>query len=121
MSFIELMNRQIYFTLSLLTIQTQASGKITLVLGNKSMKCVLCKHGTTYTGTVNVTLERDNCIIVLKDVPADIISVKVQQQQFSIVRRDRSIAMPKSKFSALLPNFWNTRSNLKDLEARSNH
>jgi YgiT-type zinc finger domain-containing protein len=43
-----------------------------LVLGNKSMKCVLCKHGTTYTGTVNVTLERDNCIIVLKDVPADI-------------------------------------------------
>jgi YgiT-type zinc finger domain-containing protein len=36
------------------------------------MKCVLCKHGTTYIGTVNVTLERDNCIIVLKDVPADI-------------------------------------------------
>jgi YgiT-type zinc finger domain-containing protein len=66
------MNRQIYFTLSLLTIQIQQSGKITLVLGNKSMKCVFCKHGTTYTGTVNVTLERDNCIIVLKDVPADI-------------------------------------------------
>ena len=36
------------------------------------MKCVLCKHGTTYTGSVNVTLKRDNCIIVLKDVPADI-------------------------------------------------
>jgi YgiT-type zinc finger domain-containing protein len=36
------------------------------------MKCVLCKHGTTSTGTVNVTLERHNCIIVLKDVPADI-------------------------------------------------
>jgi YgiT-type zinc finger domain-containing protein len=36
------------------------------------MKCVLCKHETTYTGTVNVTLERDNCIIILKDVPADI-------------------------------------------------
>jgi YgiT-type zinc finger domain-containing protein len=36
------------------------------------MKCVLCKRGTTYTGTVNVTLERDNCIIVLKDIPADI-------------------------------------------------
>jgi YgiT-type zinc finger domain-containing protein len=36
------------------------------------MKCVLCKHGTTSTGTVNVTLERDNCIIVLKDVPTDI-------------------------------------------------
>jgi YgiT-type zinc finger domain-containing protein len=36
------------------------------------MKCVLCKHGTTYTGTVNARLERDNCMIVLKDVPADI-------------------------------------------------
>jgi YgiT-type zinc finger domain-containing protein len=36
------------------------------------MKCVLCKHGTTHEGIVNVTLERDNCIIILKDVPADI-------------------------------------------------
>jgi YgiT-type zinc finger domain-containing protein len=36
------------------------------------MKCVLCKYGKTYTGTAKVTLERDNCIIVLKDVPANI-------------------------------------------------
>lgn len=36
------------------------------------MKCVLCKHGTTYSGNVTVTLERDNCIIIIKDVPADI-------------------------------------------------
>ena len=36
------------------------------------MKCVLCKHGTTYTGNVTITLERDNCIIILKGVPADI-------------------------------------------------
>jgi YgiT-type zinc finger domain-containing protein len=36
------------------------------------MKCVLCKQGTTYEGTVNLTLERDSCIIILKDVPADI-------------------------------------------------
>ena len=36
------------------------------------MKCVFCKHGTTYSGNVNVTLERDNCIIIIKDVPADI-------------------------------------------------
>jgi YgiT-type zinc finger domain-containing protein len=36
------------------------------------MKCVLCKQGATYAGTVNVTLERDHCIIILKDVPADI-------------------------------------------------
>ena len=44
----------------------------TLVLRNKLMKCVLCKYKTTYNGTVNVTLERDSCIIVLKDVPANI-------------------------------------------------
>ena len=36
------------------------------------MKCVLCKHGTTYSGNVNVTLERDSCIIIIKGVPADI-------------------------------------------------
>ncbi len=36
------------------------------------MRCVLCKHGTTYSGIVNVTIEPDNCIIVLKTVPADI-------------------------------------------------
>jgi YgiT-type zinc finger domain-containing protein len=36
------------------------------------MKCVICKHGTTYSGNVNVSLERDGCIIILKNVPADI-------------------------------------------------
>ncbi len=36
------------------------------------MKCVICKHETTHEGIVNVTLEHDNCIIILKDVPADI-------------------------------------------------
>jgi YgiT-type zinc finger domain-containing protein len=74
------------------------------------MKCVLCKHGTTYAGTVNVTLERDNCIIILKDVPADICEncgeYYLSQSTTAAVlnRADRSIAMPKSKFFALLPN-----------------
>ncbi len=36
------------------------------------MQCVLCKHGTTHPGKVTVSLERDSCIIILKDVPADI-------------------------------------------------
>jgi YgiT-type zinc finger domain-containing protein len=36
------------------------------------MQCLLCKHGTTHPGNVTVTLERDNCIIIVKDVPADI-------------------------------------------------
>lgn len=36
------------------------------------MKCALCKHGTTYSSNVTITLERDSCIIILKGVPADI-------------------------------------------------
>ncbi|WP_016951127.1 type II toxin-antitoxin system MqsA family antitoxin [Anabaena sp. PCC 7108] len=36
------------------------------------MKCVICKHGQTKPGLVTVTLERDECIIVLKKVPAEI-------------------------------------------------
>nr|WP_223210684.1 MULTISPECIES: YgiT-type zinc finger protein [unclassified Microcystis] len=37
------------------------------------MECVICKHGTTRSGFVTVTLERDNCIVILKQVPADIL------------------------------------------------
>ncbi len=36
------------------------------------MECVICKHGTTRSSLVTVTLERDNCIVILKQVPADI-------------------------------------------------
>jgi YgiT-type zinc finger domain-containing protein len=36
------------------------------------MKCVICKHGETKPGLVTVTLERDESIIVLKKVPAEI-------------------------------------------------
>ncbi|MBN3911391.1 MAG: type II toxin-antitoxin system MqsA family antitoxin [Nostoc sp. NMS1] len=36
------------------------------------MKCVICQHGETKPGLVTVTLERDECIIVLKKVPAEI-------------------------------------------------
>ena len=36
------------------------------------MECVICKHGTTRSGFVTVTLDRDNCIVILKQVPADI-------------------------------------------------
>ncbi|MEA5550524.1 type II toxin-antitoxin system MqsA family antitoxin [Anabaena cylindrica UHCC 0172] len=36
------------------------------------MKCVICKHGETKPVLVIVTLERDECIIVLKKVPAEI-------------------------------------------------
>lgn len=43
--------------------------------GNKSiefMKCVICKHGETQPGLVTVTLERDDTIVILKGVPADV-------------------------------------------------
>ena len=36
------------------------------------MKCVICKHGKTQSGTVTVTLERDNTTVVIKNVSAQI-------------------------------------------------
>ncbi|MBC1191160.1 type II toxin-antitoxin system MqsA family antitoxin [Microcystis aeruginosa CS-558/01A06] len=36
------------------------------------MECVICKNGTTRSDFVTVTLDRDNCIVILKQVPADI-------------------------------------------------
>ena len=34
------------------------------------MKCVICKNGTTKSGLVTFTLERDSIIVVFKNVPA---------------------------------------------------
>ncbi len=34
------------------------------------MECVICKNGTINTGKVSVTLERNNSIVVVKDVSA---------------------------------------------------
>jgi YgiT-type zinc finger domain-containing protein len=34
------------------------------------MECVICKNGTTKQGFVTFTLERDNVIVVFKNVPA---------------------------------------------------
>ena len=34
------------------------------------MKCVVCKNGENKNGTVTVKLERDNSIILIKDVQA---------------------------------------------------
>jgi len=36
------------------------------------MKCVICKHNNTIEGIVTVTLNRENSIIIIKNVPADI-------------------------------------------------
>jgi YgiT-type zinc finger domain-containing protein len=36
------------------------------------MKCVICKNGTTQKGKATVTLERDQSIIAIKEVPAQV-------------------------------------------------
>ena len=36
------------------------------------MKCTICKTGHTHPGTITVTLQRDNTVVVIRDVPAEI-------------------------------------------------
>ena len=36
------------------------------------MNCVICKTGHTHPGTATVTLQRDNSVVVIRDVPAEI-------------------------------------------------
>ena len=38
----------------------------------KNMKCVICKQGDTKPGTTSVTLERENMMFIVKNVPANI-------------------------------------------------
>ncbi|MEQ8999498.1 MAG: type II toxin-antitoxin system MqsA family antitoxin [Coleofasciculus sp. B1-GNL1-01] len=36
------------------------------------MRCVICQHGETQAGLVTVTLERDESIVIIKRVPAEV-------------------------------------------------
>lgn len=36
------------------------------------MKCPICKHGDTISGTASITLERNAATLVFKNVPAQI-------------------------------------------------
>ena len=36
------------------------------------MKCVICRHGETYSGTASMTLERAGTTIIIRDVPGEI-------------------------------------------------
>ena len=40
----------------------------------KTMKCPICRHGETKSGTASLTLERDNTTIVFRQVPAEVCS-----------------------------------------------
>ncbi len=37
-----------------------------------TMKCVICKHGETKTGTATITLTREELTLVVKGVPAQV-------------------------------------------------
>ena len=36
------------------------------------MKCVICKHGTTSSGTMTATMEWGETVVVFKGVPAEV-------------------------------------------------
>ncbi len=36
------------------------------------MQCVICQHGKTQPGLVTVVLERENTLVILKQVPAEV-------------------------------------------------
>ncbi len=36
------------------------------------MKCVICKHGDTRPASTRVSLERDDTVLVVRRVPADV-------------------------------------------------
>lgn len=36
------------------------------------MTCLFCKQGQTHPGRVSVVLQRDETVIIFKDVPADV-------------------------------------------------
>ncbi|XWK86375.1 MAG: type II toxin-antitoxin system MqsA family antitoxin [Phormidium sp.] len=36
------------------------------------MRCVICKYGQTNPGLVTVTLEREESIVIIKKVPAEV-------------------------------------------------
>lgn len=38
----------------------------------QAMKCVICKYGETQADLVTVTLERDESIVIIKRVPAEV-------------------------------------------------
>ncbi len=36
------------------------------------MTCLFCKQGQTHSGRVTVVLQRDEAVVIFKDVPADV-------------------------------------------------
>ncbi len=40
--------------------------------GESSMKCAICRNGSTVKGFITVVLERDQTTLVFKNVPAEI-------------------------------------------------
>jgi YgiT-type zinc finger domain-containing protein len=67
------------------------------------MRCVICKQGDTASGTVTVTLQRGNTVIIVRDVPAAVcqncgeyyldeaVAKKLYQQGEEAVRRHAEV------------------------------
>lgn len=36
------------------------------------MTCVICRHGQAKSGRATVTLQREGCTVIVKEVPADV-------------------------------------------------
>lgn len=36
------------------------------------MKCTICKTGNTHPGFTTITLQRDNTVVVIREIPAEI-------------------------------------------------
>lgn len=64
------------------------------------MKCVICKTGHTHPGTATVTLQRDNSVVVIRDVPAEICEDCGEYYLTEPVAR-RVTPMPMQLFSAM--------------------
>ncbi|CAN2042835.1 Type II toxin-antitoxin system MqsA family antitoxin [Candidatus Magnetomoraceae bacterium gMMP-15] len=61
------------------------------------MKCLLCKTGKTYKGHATVTLNRDETVVVIKQVPAEICEncgeyyLSEQMTQFVLERAEDAV------------------------------
>jgi YgiT-type zinc finger domain-containing protein len=39
------------------------------------MKCFLCPEGETLLASTTITIERDQCTVIIKDVPAEVCTI----------------------------------------------
>jgi YgiT-type zinc finger domain-containing protein len=70
------------------------------------MKCAICKSGRTAAGSTTVTLHREACTVVFKDVPADVCDncgeyYLSEQVTADLLRRAETAAARGTEFEIL--------------------